>query len=157
MMATEVFIGRALARCRKVADGADELVPLLAAVMPFAGDDLAVLDLNERAAAIAFLKRFEQLQDLIARAARAIAGWMGVDAGSMTHRDVGDWLEKYDLVSGAEAWMAAVRLRNRLVHEYPIEEYEQVLRLNESWAMMPLLRTVTDNLGIFAKEKGLPS
>jgi hypothetical protein len=154
---TEVFIAQAIARCRKVAAGADELMPLFRDAMPFAGDDLEELDLIQRTAATAFLKRFEQLQDLIARAARAIAGWTGVATGSMTHRDIANWLEKHALVTDAEAWMVAVRLRNRLVHEYPIEEEEQVLRLNESWALMPMLRTVTDTLGSFAEQKGLLS
>jgi hypothetical protein len=157
MTDTEVFIGRTLTRCRKVAAGAEELMPLLAGVMPFDGEDIDALNLMQRTAATAFLKRFEQLQDLIARAARAIAGWTGVDAGSLTHRDIGDWLEKHALVPDAESWMVAVRLRNRLVHEYPIEEQEQVLRLNESWATMPLLHTITDNLGAYAEQKGLPS
>ena len=155
MTDTEAFIRHALARCRRVAEGARELEPLFGSVMPFAGHDLADLQLVERTAATAFLKRFEQLQDLIGRVVRAMSGWEGEDAGAMTHRDLANWLEKRGAVHPAERWMVTVRLRNRLVHEYPIEEAEQILRLNECWSLMPLLHIVTDHLGDYAEQKGI--
>lgn len=157
MIETEAFIIQALARCRRVAAGAAELVPLFCAIMPFAGEDLADAELVQRTAATAFLKRFEQLQDLIGRVVRALAGWEGDDVGAMTQRDCANWLEKRSMLDAAEQWMVAVRLRNRLVHEYPIAEEEQIRRLNESWSIMPLLHDLTARLGAYAEQQGLPA
>lgn len=147
-------IGPTLARCERVAAGAEAVKALFAAIMPFAGNDLNDLSLQEQAGTTAFIKRFEQLQDLLARLVRLIAGWEGVDAGSMSQRDLGDWLEKRFLAVEAIEWMVAARLRNRLVHEYPIEEEEQVRRLNECWALMPLLQTITVGLAAYCRQKG---
>lgn len=155
MIEAERFVARALARCRRVSAGARELHPLLSPHLPFGGTDLDVLDLAARTAAVAFIKRFEQLQDLLTRLARAIVNFEGDDGAAMTQRDLGNWLEKRALLDDVERWMVVARLRNRLVHEYPIEEAEQVLRLNESWALAPLLYHLTDQLGSFAEHKGI--
>lgn len=157
MSDVELVISQALLRCRRVAAGAAELVPLLDAVMPYKGTDAAALPLIERTAAVAFIKRFEQLQDLIARLTRAVASWEGVDATSLTNRDIGDWLEKRVLLDKAEDWMIAVRMRNRLAHEYPVDEAEQVRRLNECWALMPLLHGILGALDGWLQQKGLAS
>ena len=155
MSTTLTVIGRAVDQCRRLLLGTEELRPLFGAVMPFTGDDLSILSVVERAGSVAFIKRFEQLQDLLSRLVRLIAAWEGADSASMTHRDVGDWLEKRLLVDDAENWMNAVRLRNRLVHEYPILEAEQVRRLNECWALMPALQQIAVALTDYATEKGL--
>lgn len=52
----------------------------------------------------------------------------------MTRRDQANQLEKLGIVDDADIWVGAAELRNRLVHEYPIDEAEQVDRVNESWA-----------------------
>jgi hypothetical protein len=157
MSDVELVIAQALLRCRRVAAGAAELMPMLGGVMPYQGADVSALPLIERTAAVAFIKRFEQLQDLIARLARASASWEGVDATSLTHRDIGDWLEKRALLDKAEEWMVAVRLRNRLAHEYPVDEGEQVRRLNECWGLMPLLHGVLSAFDAWLQQKGLAS
>ena len=60
---------------------------MLAPILPYAGNDLDEVGLIERTATVALLKRFEQLQDLLARAARALASWEG-SSGEMTQRDL---------------------------------------------------------------------
>lgn len=154
MTAVEAFIAQALVRCRRISDGVDELSELLGRLLPYQGSDLEQLGVIERTASVAFLKRFEQLQDVVGRTARAIVLWEG-SPSDLTQRDIADWLEKRAVVDEAQQWMVAVRLRNRLVHEYPIEEAEQVRRLNETWSLMPLLQDAALRLGDYARGKGL--
>ncbi len=37
------------------------------------------------------------------------------------------------IVADADEWVGAAELRNRLVHEYPIDEAEQIDRVNDTW------------------------
>ena len=151
----ETLARKALRRCRLVSAGVDELIGPLAPALPFAGGDLAALSLDERTAALAFLKRFEQLQDLTGRLCRITIAFEGEDATELTQRDLGNWLSKDGFVGETVDWLAMSRLRNRLVHEYPLEEEEQVSRLNHVWAFMPALRTITGALDDHLVKKGL--
>lgn len=151
----ETLAKKALVRCRRVSAGFDELVGPLSTVLPYAGDDLGLLPLDQRTRALALLKRFEQLQDLTARLGRATIAFEGDDAADLTQRDLGNWFEKKSIVVDAVDWMAMSRLRNRLVHEYPLEEYEQVARLNEAWASIPALCQMARALDDYLAKKGL--
>jgi hypothetical protein len=143
---TSEVIASAFARCRRIAAGVDELTPLLAPVLPFNGHDLADLGLVERIASVALLKRYEQLQDMVGRLSRAVVSWEDGDARELTHRDLGNWMEKRGFVADADQWMDALKLRNRLVHEYPVDEAEQVARVNDTWMAVGDLQAMLERL-----------
>lgn len=154
-MTTEEVIRTAVARCDRIVAGVDELLPFLAPVLPVAADDLSRLPVVERIASIALLKRYEQLQDMLGRLFRAYLSWELEDVRAMTRRDQANQLEKFAIVEDADDWVDAAELRNRLVHEYPVDEDEQVERVNDCWAavfrltaMYARLRTRVEQAGI---------
>ena len=132
-MNTEQVIRAAVARCDRIVVGVEELRPFLDPVLPVDGDDLSTLPIVERIASVALLKRYEQLQDMLGRLFRAYLDWELEDVRAMTRRDQANQLEKHGIVEDADDWVGAAELRNRLVHEYPVDEEEQVDRVNECY------------------------
>ena len=143
---TAAVITATLARCDRITAGFCDLQPLLQGVMPLTVDGLSRLDTPQRIASVALLKRYEQLQDIVGRLGRAVAAWELEDVQEMTRRDFANWLEKAEIVTSAEHWVAATYLRNRLVHEYPLAEAEQIDRVNACWQGLPPLVTMVERL-----------
>ena len=133
MSDADAVLRATLLRCRRLSDGVSELRPILAAHLPTQVSLLEGLPLIERIASIALMKRVEQLQDMIARLVRLVAAWELLDTTTMTRRDFANWMEKCRFVEDADQWVDLTLLRNRLVHEYPIDEAEQVRRVNQCW------------------------
>lgn len=143
--ATRAVIEAALERCRQVADGLDDVRPELTGVLPARSMAEIKADRRVSVASVALLKRIEQLQDLLIRLMRALVTWEGGDSQAMTVRDLANWMEKQGVLVTDE-WMELTLLRKRLVHEYPIDEAEQLKRVNESWAAAEQLEDVLANL-----------
>lgn len=154
-MTTEEVVRASVARCDRIVAGVEELRPFLDSVLPIAEDDLARLPVVERIASIALLKRYEQLQDMLGRLLRAYLSWELEDARAMTRRDQANQLEKLLVIDDADQWVDASELRNRLVHEYPIDEAEQVERVNDCWAAIFGLVRVYAGLKTRLDDKGL--
>lgn len=133
-------------RAARVIEGYGDLCPFLSAVLPATDAGLRELPVVERIASVALLKRYEQLQDLIGQLGRAVLAFELEDARGMTRRDFANWLEKLHVVEDADDYIAANELRNRLVHEYPLDEDEQTGRVNASWAGFPDLVAMVEAL-----------
>ncbi|MEH3157871.1 MAG: hypothetical protein PGN08_02495 [Sphingomonas taxi] len=156
-MTTEDLIRAAAARCDRIVGGFDDLRPILTPVLPIVGDDLSQLPLVERIASIALLKRYEQLQDMLGRLFRAYLTWELEDVRAMTRRDQANQLEKLGVVADADEWVGAAELRNRLVHEYPIDEAEQIDQVNDTWVASSGLIQAYSILRARLAEQGLLS
>jgi hypothetical protein len=154
-MTTEDLIKAAAARCDRIIAGFDDLRPILTPVLPIIDDDQSRLPLIERIASIALLKRYEQLQDMLGRLFRAYLTWELEDVRAMTRRDQANQLEKLGIVEDADDWIGAAELRNRLVHEYPIDEAEQVDRVNDTWGASSGLIQAYATLRARLAEQGL--
>jgi uncharacterized protein YutE (UPF0331/DUF86 family) len=88
---------------------------------------------SERIASRALLKAFEQLQDLISKLIRLILVLEDEDLSGLSARGIAELAEKIGLVGNAARWSNLVRLRNRLVHEYPLTQEQQFNRFHEVW------------------------
>lgn len=154
MSDTEAVLQATLLRCRRLSDGVDELRPILSAHLPTQVPLLEALSLTQRIASIALLKRVEQLQDMIARLVRLVAVWELLDTAAMTRRDLANWMEKSRFVEDADHWVALTLLRNRLVHEYPIDEAEQVRRVNQCWDAATQLQSIVAAIVTYLSKKG---
>lgn len=154
MSDTDTVLRATLLRCRRLSDGIDELRPLLSPHLPTEVRALEALPLIERIASIALLKRVEQLQDMIARLVRLVATWELLDTAAMTRRDIANWMEKSRFVEDADHWVDLTLLRNRLVHEYPIDEAEQVRRVNQCWDASTQLQSIVAAIVTYLSKKG---
>jgi hypothetical protein len=155
MSVTEELLRAGAARCERIIAGIDELQPLLAPVLPLSGVAAESLSTIQQIAAVALLKRYEQLQDALGRLFRTYLTWEAEDVRAMTRRDQANQMEKFGLVADADVWIAAADLRNRLVHEYPLEEAEQLQRVNQCWAAIPDLLTIYAALDRRLRDQGL--
>lgn len=137
-----------------VAIGLDEALELLGPP-PRSVDAFGKLDKVQRTAAAALLKRVEQLQDILARMFRTALISDGVDISGMTARDVANRMEKLGALTDARTWSDLVRLRNRLVHEYPVAIGEQFDRVASAIAAAPELRRTHADLVAFLRRQEL--
>ncbi len=134
------------ARSVRIVAGFHDIHPFLAPVLPASNEALSGLPVVERIASIALLKRYEQLQDIVAQLGRLMISWEGERTDRLSRRDLANWLERFGAVDDADDYIAASELRNRLVHDYPLDEDEQTQRVNSSWAGFPALIAIVEAL-----------
>ena len=89
----------------------------------------------------AFVQRYQQVYELIAhRLYPAIYRSASFGDRPPALRSLMIWLEEVGVIDGARLWLARAELRNRLVHEYPVEDEERATALtaalSESSAML---------------------
>lgn len=118
-------------------DAFDVLVEL-----PTDPDALRYYDAGKRLAARSLLKSVEQMQDLLGRAIRAILVLEQVDLAGLSPRAWADRAEGIGALPSSEEWSALVRLRNELVHEYPLSPAQRLLRLTDAWNAAAALQHV---------------
>ncbi|WP_174274479.1 hypothetical protein [Sphingomonas bacterium] len=87
----------------------------------------------KRIAARAVLKGVEQLQDLTARLLRTILTLENEDLTGLSARAIADRAESLSLIGSSDRWSAVVKLRNQLVHEYPLSKEQQFVRFRSAW------------------------
>jgi uncharacterized protein with HEPN domain len=137
-----------------VATGLQEAIGLMGEP-PETLEAFQALGLIERTAAAALLKRVEQQQDIIARLFRTALIADGADISGMTARDIANRMETLGALSDATAWSGLVRLRNRLVHEYPADAAEQHNRVISAIAAAPVLNHIRSDLIAFLQRQNL--
>lgn len=137
---------RVLRLCRKEAAGLERVAARLFAA-PVTAARLSALDsdddLSERIDA--FAARFGRLQDALSDkllpAYFSLAGEPPRPVVEMLDR-----AERLGLIASADEFLAARKLRNRLVHEYVEDRGELAANLNAAHAFLPQLRSALDSI-----------
>ncbi len=88
----------------------------------------------------ALLKTVEQLEDQLMRLFRTILQARAVDTKDMYARDIANRMESLRIIDSADDWMAVVKLRNRLVHDYPLTSEARFAKLVEAAHSTQILR-----------------
>lgn len=114
---------------------------------PISASVLKGLELNDDLAERidAFVARFGRLQDTLGdKLLPVFLQVMGERTGTVLENL--DRAEKLDLIESADLWMAARKLRNRMIHEYvcDMKELAQVLELAHQH--IPMLEAARDKL-----------
>ena len=86
-----------------------------------------------------YLKTVEQLEEQVARLFRTILLLNAVDVGGLFARDIADRMEALGIIDDAARWTEMVKLRNRLVHDYPLSREARFARLQEVIAAVSYL------------------
>jgi uncharacterized protein YutE (UPF0331/DUF86 family) len=97
-------------------------------------------DSSQRVGSRALLKTVEQLEDQLARMFRTLLQMLDVDTSGWFAQDIANQMEKLEVVADADQWMGVVKLRNRLVHDYPIDQETRFLKLIEAYEAVDILR-----------------
>jgi hypothetical protein len=117
-LGTEKIFVENLQSAERVASRLSRSTQKLAPVMLISAADIDRLDDNIQEAIDAFIKRFEQLQDIIEnRLFRGIALLEQEDIYGQSKRDLTLLMEKFGIVESADQWSLLSLLRNKLAHE----------------------------------------
>jgi hypothetical protein len=134
----------------EVLTGAEEAKQLLGAV-PETPDAFSRLDLVQWTAGRALLKCVEQVQDLLGKALRLVLTLEQVDVVGWSPRAIADRAETLSIINSSERWSALARLRNQLVHEYPLPRLQQYARFCEAWTAADDLRGIARDITRYAE------
>lgn len=134
-------IGRLLALCHKDAGGLERVIARLFST-PMDSQRLAALDTDEDLAerVEAFAARFGRLQDALSD--KLLPAYFDLmEESPRPLVEMLDRAERLGLVASADAFIAARKLRNRLVHEYVENRAELADNLNAARLASTLLTT----------------
>lgn len=112
-------------------------------------NDFQTMAAHRQSAARAALKSFEQIEDQLARGFRTISRLLGVDSARWFARDHADFMEQIGVLDSAASWTPIVKLRNLLVHDYPLDESVQFERFSEAMGHVPMLNETRRRLAAY--------
>ena len=109
---------------------------------------------SRRVASRALLKTVEQLQDQLARLFRLLPKLRAVDTVGWYAQDYANFAEKQGVLQDGLGWSEIVKLRNRLVHDYPLTTEARFEALAQAWAVVPTLTAAARAARNFANTEG---
>ena len=128
------------------------------AFLPISPETIDHLLPEDETVVLAFLKRFEQFEELLNHALKAISKIM--EHGKierLTSRDVAHRAWALGILSDEKRWSDAVRTRNALAHEYPINPVKRAEQVNNAWAARATLVETWEAILRFVDREGLVS
>jgi hypothetical protein len=134
----------------------DRAVDSVAGLMPMDSARIDELSMEGDSDVILFLKRFEQFEDTLNRTLKAIAKIM--EHGKierLTSVDITRRAYHLGIIESQDIWADAVRARNTLAHEYPIDPVKRSNQVNVAWAARETLRTTWTSIQRFIEIEGL--
>lgn len=116
----------------------------------------AALRRSQRVASRALLKSVEQTEDQLARLFRLLPALKLIDTSGWFAQDYANFAEKLGILDDSFAWTAIIKLRNRLVHDYPLDPEAQLDMLTKAYNAVPLLRKAARAARTYIENGGLP-
>jgi hypothetical protein len=136
-----------LEAARRTASRLRRSLTKVAALAPFTARVIEGLDPDQQETVDAFLKRFEQLADLVGVTLfKGVAILEQEDVGRLSRRDLADLMAKLGAILSAEEWSRVAVLRNRLAHGYPSDAVRQASRVQETVGLAPVALAALDVL-----------
>jgi len=115
------------------------------------------MNVGRRVASRALLKSVEQTEDQLARLFRLLPKITLIEHTSWRAPDFANYAEKIGLLTDGLAWIEIIKLRNRLVHDYPLQPEAQLALLGQAYLAVPLLRGAATGARAVLKGEGLLS
>ena len=125
-------------------------------LMPIGPDRIDSLPIPNESTILAYIKRYEQFEDALNRTLKAISKVM--EHGKierLTSRDVTRRAHALGILDSEKVWADAVRTRNTLAHEYPLNPVKRAGQLAAAWASRETLFTTWAAIQRFVAEEGL--
>lgn len=131
-------------------------VGLVEPLMPIGPDKIDSLAIPDESTVLAFIKRFEQFEDALTRTLKALSKIM--EHGKierLTSRDVTRRAHALGILESEKMWADAVRTRNTLAHEYPLNPVKRAEQLAAAWASRETLNATWAAIQRFVAEERL--
>lgn len=145
-----------LASCAHLHSGFLYTARYVEPLMPISADRIDGLSDADEMAVLAYLKRFEQFEDVLNRTLKALSKIM--EHGKierLTSRDVTRRAHALGILESEKVWADAVRTRNALAHEYPLSPVKRAEQLAAAWTTRDTLIRTWDAIQRFIDEEGL--
>ena len=111
----------------------------LAEPTPRDADAFAAMPPLQRLATTAMIKQFEQLEGALHGLFRAMLRLLGVRLKGLYALDIANLMAELDVLDIPSRWVDMVKLRNDLVHDYPLHATDRWDRVVETRAAFPFL------------------
>lgn len=121
-----------------VVRSARETLPLIG-VMPTDHEAFAAMTTLQRVAATAMLKEFEQLEGLLHGLFRVLLKTLGVRLKGLYPLDIANKMAELGILEDPARWVAIIKLRNDLVHDYPLGMSDRYDRFADALACFPFI------------------
>ena len=145
-----------LAVCARLTLRLTQVRNRIASLMPMSAERLPALEEDDDLYVMAFLKVFEQLEDTLGRTLKTIALVMQFGKPErLTPRDVAMRAVALGIFEDGKAWADAVRVRNELAHEYPLDPAKQAAQVNAAWDKSETLFLTTRAVEAFVERERL--
>ncbi len=147
-----------LATLGRLHSGFQKTVGFVAPLMPMDANRIDTLSYEDESNILTFLKRFEQFEDALHRALKAISKIM--EHGKierLTSVDVTRRAHALGILPSEQVWADAVRTRNALAHEYPLNPGKRAAQVNAAWSARDTLFLTWASIGRFIEDEGLLS
>jgi hypothetical protein len=123
-----------LATCGRLQAGFVQTVALVKPLMPMTAARIDQLTFEHDSYILGYLKRYEQFEDALHRTLKAISKIM--EHGKierLTSVDVTRRAYALGILPSEKIWADAVRTRNALAHEYPLNPHKRADQVNAAW------------------------
>ena len=145
-----------LATCERLYSGFEFSAALVAPLMPIGPEAIDRLPMADESNVLAYLKRFEQFEDALNRTLKAISKIM--EHGKierLTSVDVTRRAFNLGILASEKVWADAVRTRNALAHEYPLNPEKRADQVGRAWSSRETLNVTWAAIQTFVREEGL--
>ncbi|WP_375429069.1 nucleotidyltransferase substrate binding protein [uncultured Sphingomonas sp.] len=150
------LLGEYLATCARLETGFSETCTYVARILPISADLIDTLPVSEETFILSFIKRFEQFEDALHRTLKVISKIM--EHGKierLTSVDVTRRARALGIIADERVWADAVRARNALAHEYPLNPQKRADQVNDAWEKRDTLTSTWSAIRRFVDEEGL--
>lgn len=151
-----VVLREYLATCERLAARLVRVRTRIEHAMPITAERLRSLDEDDDIDVLAFLKTYEQFEDTLGRTLKTVALLMQFGKTErLQPRDVAFRAVALGIFEDGKAWADAVRVRNELAHEYPLNPGRQSEQINAAWEKSATLFATERAIGHFVERERL--
>ncbi|UUL82602.1 hypothetical protein [Sphingomonas qomolangmaensis] len=143
-----------LEAARALVKSSSEALDLLGSP-PASADNFAAMTTIQRITTTALLKQFEQLEGTLHGLFRAILRALGVRLKGLYPLDIANRMAELDVLDDPPRWVAIVKLRNNLAHDYPPETGDRYERFLEAYASFAYMFDATQRVERVIQERHL--
>lgn len=139
-----------------IAETFRETCELVERLLPTATDRIDTIKGPDKIAILAFLKSFEQFEDVLQKTMKTIIQVMEQGrVERLTGVDIANRGANLGIFDDADPWSDAVRTRNALAHEYPRQPEKRVAQVNNAWSARTTLTEVWNAIQAFVARENL--
>lgn len=152
----QALLRQYLATCARLHAGFGRAAAAAEQLMPLGADRIDDLSYEDESAVLSFLKRFEQLEDALNRTLKLLSRAMELGkVERLTAIDVTRRAHALGILDSDKIWADAVRTRNALAHEYPLDPVKRAAQVAAAWASRITLNTTWAAIQRFVADERL--